>query len=240
MATLNWTAIQATVAQDPTGQLQEAATERIREVFEDAVIGMQLDFDSHPVTQEIKAGVDAQNLSKTLPGNDIHPTNNLYSFIGFSSGDRVSPLDPIWDAINPDSAVGKVIGPRMMFRRKAVVNNNATFEFEIAAPILEAVFNATPLPWAPGLSWAEKIETGIPGFQYFLSKPLPNPPSQSGGGIQAKDRDGKLRVVRPGARYVPPAEGYLTEIFDRFIERVRTYNVGGFRQRFKTRTGVPR
>lgn len=229
MAKVNMAALQTAVAADTSGRMKAAAEQRANEVFEDAVIGMQIDFEEHLVTREIDGGVGANNISQTLGGG--RAPKNLYSFIGFSAADRVSPLDPIRDALNPDSAVGKVIGPKMRYVKKEVANGNARFKFEVAAPNKAAVYKATPMPWATGWSWAQKIETRIPGFAHFLAR-LMGKPSQSGGGIQAKDRQGNLVEVRT-EDYTPPEGGYLTGIFDRFTERVRGYAKGGLRRRFK-------
>lgn len=234
MANINWAAIHLTVASDGGGQLKRAAEQRANEVFEDAVIGMQLDFDSHPVTREIAGGVASPNLSNTLtesPGG----TNNLYSFIGFEASKRGSPLDPIWRALNPENDAG----PKLRYKEKRIVNNHAEFTYLVIPPVKKLIYDRTPLPWADGLSWAQKIETGIPGLRYFLAKRMDDV-SRSGGGIQAKDRSGNLVPVRANKKYSPPEEGYLSGIFERFLERAREYNSRGFRARFKTSTGVPR
>ena len=51
-------------------------------------IEMIQEFEQHPISKEIDGGITAYNTSETLNG-----VTNLYSFIGFNSGDR--PLEPI-------------------------------------------------------------------------------------------------------------------------------------------------
>ncbi len=46
------------------------------------------EFNNHPITQEIKGGISANNISGTLNG-----ITNLYSFIGFDEG--TDPIKPI-------------------------------------------------------------------------------------------------------------------------------------------------
>ncbi len=229
MATVNMAAVRVSVASDNSGRMKAAATQRANEVFEDAVIGMQIEFEEHDVTREIAGGVSASNISRTLGGG--RETKNLYSFIGFSAQDPVSPLEPIRDALDPSSTVGKIIGPQIRFSGKAVKDGNAQFKFEVAAPNKTAVFKATPMPWAPGLSWAQKIETSIPGFASFLAKRM-GVPSQSGGGIQAKDKNGNPIIIR-NESYEAPDGGYLTTIFENFLAKVKQYGKGGLRRRFK-------
>lgn len=230
MARVNMAAIKVAVAKDSGNAMRNAAKERAQQVFEDAVLGMQIEFEDHPVTREIDAGVHSPNISQTLGGGS-NP-KNLYSFIGFDEGDSVSPLEPIRDALDPSNSLGKVIGPRMRYAGKEVRTGNVRFKFEVAAPLKEAIYKATPMPWATGWSWAQKIETRIPGFVHFLARYMGNPPSRSHGGIQAKDGEGNLIKVREG-EYQPPAQGYLTTIFKNFIAQVREYNRGGFKRRFK-------
>ena len=50
---------------------------------------MIVEFLNHPVTIELKGGIEAKNISGTLSGG----SGNLFSFIGFDSGD--DPTDKI-------------------------------------------------------------------------------------------------------------------------------------------------
>lgn len=220
MARVNMAAVKIAVAKDTSGRMKVAAKERADQVFEDAVIGMQLDFDSHAVTREIAGGVDSANLSDTLSGPS-YPPKNLYSFIGFDAAGDTAPLDPIWDALRPTDPAG----PKITFEGKEVKAGNARFKFLVRGPDKRAIYARTPMPWASGWSWAQKVETRIPGFSRFLARKM-GEPSRSGGGIQIKY---DLR----GDEYQPPEGGYLTGIFDRFIEQVRGYNKGGLKRRFK-------
>ncbi len=85
------------------------------------------------------------------------------------------------------------------------------------------------MPWGEGMSWAQKIETYIPGFAFFLAR-SEEPASRSGGGIQAKGPDGQLRKVR-NAEYRAPKDGYLTRLFTDFLARVKSSNRSGGRRR---------
>ncbi len=225
MAKVNMAAVRIQVAKDSGGAGKAAATERATQVFETAVIGMQDDFETHPVTVEIEGGITSDNISDTLPGSKYAP-KNLYSFIGFEAGDN--PTEVIREAISVTSPTG----PEMRYVRKEVSGDgNARYRFDISAPKKQAIYKKTPMPWAKGLSWAQKVETTIPGFAYFLARFM-GEPSRSGGGVQAKDKRGQLQQVRD-EEYQAPEGGYLTGIFERFIAQVRGYAKGGLRRRFK-------
>jgi hypothetical protein len=213
-------AIKVTVAQDKNGVMKKAAQTRAEQVFEDAVIGMQMEFENHSVTKEVAQGIGASNISKTLGGKAA--PKNLYSFIGFEASEN-DQTGPIRDALSPDDPAG----PKLRYGGKEVMSNqNARFKFEISAPDKQRIYKNTPMPWASGWSWAQKIETKIPGFSRFLAEFMGDP-SRSGGGVQIKGHD-----IR-SEEYTPPDEGYLTTIFQNFLNRVRQYNRGGFRRRFK-------
>lgn len=216
MATINMEAIKIKVAKDQSGRQKAAAQARAEVIFEDAVIGMQKEFEEHSVTQEIEAGISSKNISETLRGGN--EPENLYSFIGFKNGDN--PVQPIRDLLQPENNKG----PKLKFDGKEPNQTVATYKFRISTPDENAIFKKSPIPWATGLSWVEGIESGIAGFAHFLPS-FTRKNSRSGGGIQV---DPVLR----NAEYTPPVNGYLTTIFQNFLERVKNYNKGGFRRRF--------
>ncbi len=122
-------------------------------------------FEKHPVTMEISAGVSATNISGTLGG-----IGNLFSYIGFSAGSQ--PLT-ILRALLAQYEIRY-----HHTRRQTTIN--------ITVPVAAAIFKATPLPWAPGRSWAKGIETGISGLGRYLQGA--SSASRSGGGIQTSKR----------------------------------------------------
>lgn len=136
---------------------------------------MIADFRNHPVTREIKAGVGASNISGTLGGGSA----NLFSFIGFEAGS--DPTAAIEDVLQTTQLqIGGI--------------NKRTINFSIFIPEPRDVFDATPMPWAKGRSWARGIETGISGLGYFIRVKSEN--SRSGGGIQSP-----RQVRRSGSRF---------------------------------------
>ena len=134
---------------------------------------MIAEFLNHPVTRELKQGIDASNISGTLGG-----ATNLFSFIGFNSDS-----DPTKDIENVLQTA------RFEFAKARLT----TIEFSIYIPDPKDVFDATPMPWAPGRSWAKGIESGISGLGYYLKVARDN--SRSGLGIQSSKK------VRGGAKF---------------------------------------
>lgn len=209
------------VAQDKgatQAKLKAAATQRATVIFNDGVIGMRKEFEEDPVTREIDGGIAAENISNTLGGGQA--PDNLFAFIGFTEGDH--PTEPIRKALEPTDVNGPRLGPAI----KGQNTKQPTYTFTITAPKLEEIYHETPLPWGPEMSWAEKVETDIPGFARFLAAYTKNPSSRSGGGLQTK---GDL-PSRGGAQFTPPENGYLTRIFRNFIAAMSTKS---YRQRFR-------
>jgi len=126
------------------------------------------EFLSHPVTVEILAGASSGNTSGTLGG-----VANLYSFIGFNTGDK--PIEPIIKILEATNFSDK--GPSKQGIGRA---------FSVNIPNPEDIFAITPMPWAAGRSWAKGIETGISGIGYLLNKSSKS--SRSGVAIQAEKR----------------------------------------------------
>jgi len=127
------------------------------------------DFKRHPVTREIEAGVNGNNISKTLGGY-----GNLFTYIGFESSSK--PIKPILRELN-DIRLTKII-----------FSKNGNFNVLAIYPSIRQIFDITPLPWAEGRSWAEGIEKGISGLGSYLNKS--NEKSRSGKGLQT---EGEIR-----------------------------------------------
>ena len=208
MATIFMKKITEKIYSQPTSdKLDKAVKARAEVIFENAAMAMQRDFEEHKVTQEIDQGISASNISGTLPGTNGAP-NNLFSFIGFYSG--TTPTDAIRKRLDPTSK----IGPQMVKVGKEPRGAIMRYQFKVTVPFDE-IYKETPIPWAEGMSWAEKIETEIPGYSHFLQKYLSTPkPSHSGGGVQVE------KALR-NAEFSPPKGGYLKGIFARFVERIK-------------------
>ena len=153
------------------------------------------EFINHPITQEIKGGIGATNISGTLGG-----ITNLYSFIGFDEG--TDPIKPIEDLLEKSNY-------RIIFNNKAT---DSTVIFDI--PTAAQIFSVTPMPWAIGRSWARGIETGISGLGYYLKK---TKNSRSGLGIQSSTNQ-----VRPGTVFKNTR--YVSDLINRFSKDLKNLN----------------
>ncbi len=153
------------------------------------------EFINHPITQEIKGGIGATNISGTLGG-----ITNLYSFIGFDEG--TDPIKPIEDLLEKSNY-------RIIYNNKAT---DSTVIFDI--PTAAQIFDITPMPWAIGRSWARGIETGISGLGYYLKK---KKNSRSGFGIQSSTNQ-----VRPGTVFKNTR--YISDLINRFSKDLKNLN----------------
>lgn len=127
---------------------------------------MMFDFLNHPITVEILAGPRAYNSSGTLGGY-----GNLFSFIGFNENDK--PIDPILKLLNQTN-----------YNISPFINGSSQIKFEM--PSAEDIFKVTPLPWATGISWAQRIEVGLSGLGSYINKS--SDISRSGEGLQSKKK----------------------------------------------------
>ena len=148
-------------------KIQERQSELIKE------------FEAHPITIELDAGPRASNTSGTLGGY-----GNLFSFIGFSSGD------------NPTQIISKIFSEKIKFkvRRK---NNSGRYQITFFIPSIEEIYGLTPIPWMAGKSWARSIEEGgLTNLGQYLFSSTGFDSSTSGTGIQAKNRSSGVSFKR--------------------------------------------
>jgi len=143
----------------------------------------------HPVSQEITAGPDSQNISNTLNGE-----GNLYTFIGFDAGDR--PVENLIDIVDRNTRI------------QPIKSKGDVFNFQVYTPSLDELKGYTPMPFEGGNSWLRGIEKGISGFSNYLYGLL-FPTSRSGRAIQSKN---KIRRIS----YKPTK--YFSVLYKNFIE----------------------
>ena len=153
---------------------------------------MLREFDAHPVTKEINGGPHATNVSGTLGGK-----GNLFSFIGFSNGDR--PTREVRELLQNST---KLIGIRKTMK------GDLGFQIVIDLPNKEEIKRASPLPWAAARSWVVGIEQGLSGLGQYLVKPGAG---RSGGGIEIKGtlRSGKFKNTKYVSAILANLQGNL-------------------------------
>jgi len=184
--------------------VREATRVFEKNYFNPAVEKLNNDFENHIITQELDAAsvdVSIEGESGMVSGGDSTEAKNLFAFIGFEEGE--SPTDsirPFLDPQNPNGPTYKYI--------RGSQKDNLEFNFEVRGPNLDKIYKETPMPWARGISWVNRIEIGIPGLSKFLNK-VGLAGSRSGGGIQVKE---KIR----NARFKP--RRYLSTIINNFIK----------------------
>ena len=147
--------------------------------FNEAKIKLLSEFNNHPITKEIEAGVDSLNTSGTLGG-----VGNLFSFIGFEANSKPTmPIRKAFEAIKLTSIM---------------IKKDGTSQSYVVYPSPDDIFQITPLPWAEGRSWSKAMETGLSGLGYYLNKSSNN--SRSGKGIQLDSshqiRAGKFKNIQ--------------------------------------------
>lgn len=169
----------------------ETADDFANEKFKRTKKALMQEFEQHPVTQEIEAGVASPNMSGTLNGY-----GNLFTFIGFESGSK------------PVNSVRVFLQTRIALRKRSSKGSSLNKEYSVNIPTLES-FNFATMPWE-SQSWVRAVEFGISGFSYYMSKA--SAVSRSGGAIQI---DGKLRSLN-SSKGVP----YMTDILRKFMKRI--------------------
>ena len=127
-------------------------------------------FEIHPITVELNAGPYGSNSSGTLGGY-----GNLFSFIGFSSGNR------------PTKVISKIFNEKIRFKVSRR-NSKGGYRIIFFIPSLEEIYSLTPIPWMSGRSWVKGVEEGLANLGQFLYSASGFGTSKSGTGLQVKSR----------------------------------------------------
>ena len=177
----------------------------VDKVFRRRIIGLKgaalKEFDNHPVTKELKQGPSGINVSGTLGG-----TGNLFSFIGFYSGDR--PTDEVREKLK---SYLDVVGVQRKIRGNKGVSS---YRYSLTFPTISSFDSVSQMPWESGNSWVRGVENGISGFSNYMYLNYGEgrfERSRSGTAVQTK-KDVNVGVFRPTK--------YITEILDNYRKRL--------------------
>lgn len=152
------------------------------------------DFQSHPVTRELKAGASSSNITNTLP------EGNLYGFIGFQEG--VDPISPLSDLLEKTS---------IFIKNRGIGMHGFIWTYIVTSPSLKELYSNTPMPWSNGASWLRELEgRGIPNLGQYMHKSSAT--SRSGAGFQNKNKSlgGMIRIP------------YIKEILSKFEDNLNS------------------
>lgn len=188
MAIINMQGLQKELARKYSAKFSRRMKKQIMNDVESAKKQMIAEFEAHSVTQDIEAGPNSSNLGSG---------GNLFSLIGFESGDR--PIDRLRLLLL--KSVSVKVG--------AVSNGEVGFAITIDIPSKEQIDSVTPLPWAGGRSWVDEVERGVSGLGQYLVKKTAA--SRSGTAIQVKS------TVRQSSLGGQP---YMTEIIANLIKNL--------------------
>lgn len=133
-----------------TQTVKLAATRVATDMFRRAKVAMLREFENHNITQELKNGNRAANISGTLGGY-----GNLFSFLGFESGK--DPTDNLRLLLNTVEI-------------RPTVFREGVYYFSVNLPTRGEVEEATDMPWESGNSWAYGVEKGMSNLSYYVYK----------------------------------------------------------------------
>ena len=179
---------------------------RIREMVNNFVIQifkrnkdiLLKEFNGHKITNELKEGPSASNLSGTLDGN-----GNLFSFLGF------------FHSRNPTAELEELLNQLTI--RKTTRKGNVLY-YSINLPGKREIESATRMDWGTGTSWAFAVETGNfngdAALSHFIFKTWMNSRSQKG--IQVKNQYSE-------SKFSPTP--YISEILENFQKRINNTTV---------------
>lgn len=204
MATIDTTQLLKQLTQ-PSKQMENLARGNVGRVL---AVNKRLalgDLNQHPVSQELSAGPEGENITKTLSGR----SGNLYAFLGFPKG--FDPVIQIYDILDGQIKL-KSLPPTVK-----TSGSKITYTYTVEAPTIREIYNQTKHPAANefgDVSWVKAIEEGYDNLKYYLFKAGLERWSRSGAAIQSKT------VVKQSPESSKPIS-YVSEILSKFVNRLR-------------------
>jgi hypothetical protein len=184
---------------DSYPQIVAAVDVMAKTLFQRCKDAMLKDFNDHPITEELKAGPEAENISNTLDGRE----GNLFSYLGFYFTDE--PTKNLEMLLNN-------VSMRKSTRR------GTTVYYTVAYPDKNDIEPLTRMDWGGGTSWAYAVENGDfngdEHLSHYIYKTYLGGRSQQG--IQVKG-------VYAESDFLP--RPYISEIMGNFIERINGLKV---------------
>lgn len=175
-------------------EVQAKAYSIVSNIFNRIHASLMREFLEHPITQELKAGNKAANVSGTLNNE-----GNLFVFLGFYEG-----KDPTLDL--------QALLQRISFHKTSHRRNVINFTID-HLPTDATITRATRMTWSSA-SWALAVESG--DFQgganlaHFLWKSWEGARSKEGFQVKGYEVNEEEFTPKP----------YITEIVNHFIEKV--------------------
>jgi len=163
MAQINMKGLRREIAGQYSVKFKKIMIAKIKADVEKVKRQMLAEFSAHKITQDLDSGPS---------GGSLAGGGSLFSFIGFDSGD------------SPTNTIRAILISSLKVSVTRVLRSDIEVNFRIDIPSMNEIEAATPLPWAPGMSWVREIEKGITGFGQYLVKDSPS--SRSGKAIQVK------------------------------------------------------
>jgi hypothetical protein len=163
------------------------------------------EFLDHPVTREIAAGPKARNISQTIitKPEKYRQKGNLFALLGFKS-----ETDPV-------ARLSLLIRQKTKVEFVGVKNNR--IQYRILLPTDRDLIRATRLNWGDRRSWVTAVEQGVSGVTRFMYDRKKKTPSRSGYAFQLES------TAKPNKKGRFRNRKYLTQIFNNFSKRVRSY-----------------
>jgi hypothetical protein len=138
---------------------------------------------------------------------------NLYTFFGFE--DDRNPVEEVREILRDNVRIVSLTQGGVNQRGEYVITG------KVQIPQIQEINNISKLPWGTQRGWIDALTNGLRGLPNFLFGDFSDKGySLSGGGIEAKDKTGKL--INTGRGEFKPFKGnYLFEFIERFKRKIR-------------------
>jgi hypothetical protein len=173
-------------------------------------------FESAPPSVSLETAANMDRAERGDFRDGFVENGNLYAFLGIN--DDRNPVEEVRGILEQNVKIVSLTQGSVNQKGEYVITG------KVQVPQIQEINNVSKLPWGTKRGWIDAVVNGLRGLPNFLIGDFSNKSySLSGGGIEAKDKTGKL--INTGRGEFQPYRGnYLFEFIERFKRKIRGQN----------------
>jgi len=170
-------------------------------------------FESAPPSVSLESASNMDRAERGEFQDGLVPNGNLYAFFGIE--DDRNPVEEVREILQDNVRIVSLTQGGVNQRGEYVITG------KVQIPQIQEINNISKLPWGTQRGWIDALVNGLRGLPNFLFRDFSDKAySLSGGGIEAKDKTGKL--INTGRGEFKPYKGnYLFEFIEIFKRKIR-------------------
>lgn len=192
--------------------LYPRAQAEVRTYFNQSKKQLIRSFEESEPCKELAETAEMSRDERSTKESKIVPYGNLYAFMGFE--DDRNPVEEVTEILKNEIELVSI--------SRGSVNKDGVYVLtgKVSMPTLESINQSSSVGFS-NRGWIDALVNGLRGFPSFLFKDFSDKGySESGAGIEAKDKTGKLIDFGHG-EFKPYGKNFLSEFMQKFKLKIR-------------------